>query len=203
MSYIGKLFLRGLAAVLPIGLTLYVLWWFGTTAESLSGNLFQRAFPEAKYVPGLGIAFGFALLLAIGFLMRAVVVRRLYALAEHILSHMPLVKSVYGPFKDLMNFFTEHSEREGHQQAVRVQLGDMDAHLLGFITSEAASDLTHSPDDTDRVAVYVPMSYGIGGYMLLVPKSAVTSLDLSVEEVLRLALTAGMSPSESHAEAST
>jgi len=194
MTYIGKLCLRGLATVLPIGLTLYVLWWLGTTAEELFGNLFRRAFPEARYVPGLGIAFGFALLLAIGFLMRAVLVRRLYDLPEQLLSKVPLVKSVYGPFKDLMNFFTEHSEREGLQHAVRVRLGDTDADMLGFLTSESAADLTRSADDTERVAVYVPMAYTIGGYMLIVPRSAVTTLDLSVEEVLRLALTAGMSP---------
>lgn len=196
MRFIGKLFLRGLAAVLPIGVTLYVLWWLGTTAERVFGAMFRRAFPEADYVPGLGIVFGFALVIAIGFLMQAVLVRRLYTLAEGLLSKVPLVKSVYGPFKDLMNFFTEHSEREGLQQAVRVDLGGSDTHLIGFLTSEAAADLTRHPDDVARVAVYVPMSYAIGGYMLLVPRTAVTALELSVEEVLRLALTAGMSPSE-------
>jgi uncharacterized membrane protein len=44
----------------------------------------------------------------------------------------------------------------------------------------------------DRIMVYLPMSYMIGGYAVLVPRSAVRPLDMNMEEAMRFALTAGV-----------
>ena len=60
--------------------------------------------------------------------------------------------------------------------------------LVGFITRENFSELPSM--ETDRVAVFLPMSYQIGGYTILVPKSAVKPIDLSVEEALQYSLIA-------------
>jgi uncharacterized membrane protein len=44
----------------------------------------------------------------------------------------------------------------------------------------------------DMLMVYFPMSYQIGGFTLTVPESAVTRLDISMEDAMRHVLTAGM-----------
>jgi uncharacterized membrane protein len=64
--------------------------------------------------------------------------------------------------------------------------------LLGFITRSDFSDLPPGVGKEGEVAVYLPMSYQVGGYTILVPRSRVTAVDMSREEALRFLLTAGI-----------
>jgi uncharacterized membrane protein len=78
-------------------------------------------------------------------------------------------------------------------RVVKIHLEQFDMWLIGFVTRE---DLTQLPDGLNNgteIAVYLPMSYQIGGYLVFVPKSKVQPLNLSVEDASRLVLTAGMS----------
>ena len=58
MRSLSAIFLKGLAAVLPVALTLYLLLWLGTTAESILGQWLRLAIPEHRYWPGLGFVVG-------------------------------------------------------------------------------------------------------------------------------------------------
>jgi uncharacterized membrane protein len=111
---------------------------------------------------------------------------------------IPLVKLIYGSVRDLMNFFSG-SEKKGFSQVVVVRLGDADARVLGFVTREDLSGLPPGINDGDRVAVYLPMSYQVGGYTLLVPRSAILPVDMSMQEGMRFVITGGMTPSGSQA----
>jgi uncharacterized membrane protein len=184
---------RGLVAILPIALTLYVLWWLATTAEASLGALARRVLGETLYVPGTGVVLGFALVFAAGVVMQSFAVRRLYAFGTGLLEKLPLVKTIYGPLKDLMRLLATSAKDRRPHSAVRVSLPGIDASLIGFQTRDDAHELTGDERDEGRVAVYLPMSYQIGGYMLLIPKSWVTPMDWSAEDVLRVTLTAGMS----------
>ena len=68
MNALGKLFLKGLAVVIPLALTLAILWWLATGAERLLGDLLLRFLPEGWYVPGMGLAAGLVLTVLIGLL---------------------------------------------------------------------------------------------------------------------------------------
>jgi uncharacterized membrane protein len=184
---------RGLVAILPIALTLYVLWWLATTAEASLGALARRVLGEGLYVPGTGVVLGFALVFAAGVVMQSFAVRRLYAFGTSLLEKLPLVKTIYGPLKDLMRLLATSAKDRRPHSAVRVSVPGFDASLIGFQTRDDAHELTGDERDEGRVAVYLPMSYQIGGYMLLIPKSWVTPMDWSAEDVLRVTLTAGMS----------
>ena len=63
--------------------------------------------------------------------------------------------------------------------------------LIGFVTDESPSGLAE-PGDEPRVAVYLPLSYQIGGFTMLLPRSRLTARDIGVEEAMRLVLTAGI-----------
>jgi uncharacterized membrane protein len=190
---LGRVFVRGLVAILPIALTLYVLWWLATTAEASLGALARRVLGEGLYVPGTGVVLGFALVFAAGVVMQSFAVRRLYAFGTSLLEKLPLVKTIYGPLKDLMRLLATSAKDRRPHSAVRVSVPGFDASLIGFQTRDDAHELTGDERDEGRVAVYLPMSYQIGGYMLLIPKSWVTPMDWSAEDVLRVTLTAGMS----------
>ena len=66
-------------------------------------------------------------------------------------------------------------------------------HLIGFVTREDFRGTPFGLADADTVAVYLPMSYQIGGYTVLLPRRLIEPIDMSVEDALRFAVTAGMS----------
>jgi uncharacterized membrane protein len=195
MKTIAKLALSGLITVLPVTVTLYVIWWLASGAEALLGRLLRFVLPERLYVPGAGLVLGLLLLVGLGLLMRAVIARRIEGVLRALMDRIPLVKTVYGSVSDLLSMFTKR-EAGKIDQVVLVTVADPCIRVLGLVTRRAVPELDAGPDDDPFAVVYVPMSYGIGGYPLLVRKSALTPLRMSVEQALRFAITAG-APSKS------
>jgi uncharacterized membrane protein len=194
MKTFANIFFKGLVAILPLILTIWVIMWLGTTAESFFGGLLQTYLPEDYYWPGMGVVIGIALVFAIGLLMEIWLVRKLFQLAEKIIEKIPLVKTVYGGLRDLMDLITKTTQEKDLQRVVVVTLGE-DTRLIGFTTVEDTGELPEALSEEQRVAVYLPMSYQLGGYTVFVPKSKISQLDWSMEYAMRYALTAGVSSS--------
>ncbi len=190
---IARTFLSGLAVVLPIVITVAVLLWVVNTAESLLGAVVRAILPEGSYPRGLGLIAAIALIFAIGVLMEAVYFRRLMAWIEEGLNRIPLVKTVYSAVRDLMSLFSKAGTRK-FSKVVLVKFPGIEAQLIGFVTIEDFAGLPVAPG-AGQVAVYLPMSYTIGGYTVFLPRECLTPLDMSLEEAMRFAVTAGMSRS--------
>jgi len=191
MRKMTKAFLTGLAAILPIAITIYILYWLGTSAESALGGLL----PSKFYRPGMGLVVGVIAIFLIGLSLQAWVVRRLFAYGEKLLNRIPVVKTVYGAARDLIGFFSE-SKDKGLNQVVMVTLGDSNLRLIGFVTREDFSAYPRDMAKADTIAVYLPMSYQVGGFTALLPRSAVQPIEMSFQAAMRFALTAGMSSGE-------
>ncbi len=189
MKKIWNLLMKGLAAVLPIGVTIYVVWWLGTSAEELMRDAITLVLPERHYWPGMGLVAGFVLLLGAGLVVNAYVVRWMMRAWDEFLSRIPLVKTVYAALRDLVKFLPGDGKRRDLRRVVLATFGD--ARLIGFVTRESPPELGGASADT--VAVYFPMSYQIGGYTVYLPRSRLTQLDMGVEEAMRLVLTGGVS----------
>jgi uncharacterized membrane protein len=184
-----RIFLRGLTVVLPLALTAYALWWLVFTIERFFHWLWNVLLPDAWYFTGLGIVLGVLAIYAVGVLAGAWLGRLLLELVEGVLGRIPLVKTIYGSVRDLMSFFAGKKKGMGRVVIAEVAPG---IRLLGFVTQEDAQQLTGLPADEGKTAVYLPMSYQIGGYMVLLPRDRLTQLDMKVEDALRLAITAGI-----------
>jgi uncharacterized membrane protein len=186
-----RLFLTGLAAVLPVTITLYVLYWLGSTAEAFLGGGLKMLIPDSLYWPGMGFVAGLVLVFVIGVLMKAWLFRKVFHWGERLVERIPLVKALYGAVRDLMGFFSG-SDKNTMRKAVMVTVGATPLRLIGFITREDFGDLPAGIGGDDTVAVYLPMSYQIGGFTTMVPRSAVHPVDMSIEQAMRFAVTAGM-----------
>jgi uncharacterized membrane protein len=191
---IARTFLSGLAVVLPIVITVAVLLWLVSAAEQTLGMVMQWVLPDGHTLPrGAGVAAAIGLILFIGVLMEAYYFRRLMNWLEALLNHIPLVKTVYGAVRDLMSLFSKAGTRK-FSKVVMVRFPGLEARLVGFVTIEDFAGLAISPEQ-DEVAVYLPMSYTIGGYTVFLPRSCLTPLDMSLEDAMRFVVTAGMSRS--------
>jgi uncharacterized membrane protein len=190
MSKLRKTFLKGLAAVLPLALTIYLVYWLGTTAESFLGRGLQLLLPDHWYRPGMGIVVGFVVVLFAGTLVNAYVVRRAMRFGETMLARIPLVKTIFGALKDFTRFLPSGSDRKDLQRVVLWQFGA--GRVMGFVTSETVDPQLAGSNAENMVAVYFPMSYQIGGYTIFLPRNELQHCDLTVEEGLRLVLIGGI-----------
>jgi len=188
MNALGKLFLKGLAVVIPVALTLAILWWMATGAERIMGAVIKYALPEGWYVPGMGLVSGLVLIALIGLLSHVLVFQKLFNLGEAIFHRLPLVKTIYTAIKDFIGYLSlEKGDEMG--KVVLVQLPGQTFQLVGFVTREQFDDLPLKLKSEDAVAVYMPMSYQIGGYTLFLPRECLTPLDISFEQAMRLVVT--------------
>lgn len=191
MKSLSKTFLTGLVTMLPVLLTGYLLYWLAVSAESWLGNLIRLVLPADWYWPGMGLVAGLGVVFAVGLLMHAYVVRRLFAMGEEMLYRVPLIKSVYRAIRDFFDFFSPQKQKE-FDQVVAVSFGDTGMEVVGFVTEARSDHLPAELRGEDNILVYLPLSYMIGGYAVVLPRSAVRPLAMSMEEAMRFALTAGV-----------
>jgi uncharacterized membrane protein len=193
MKKISKTFLTGLFTILPLLATSYVLYWLATTAESILGRAIRIVLPEQYYWPGMGVAAGLLIVLCIGILMNAWIVQKMIEWGEALLYRIPLIKSVYGSFRDFFQFVSGAGKKAGEsRQVVMVKIGDTGIEMMGLVTRHDFSDLPGDLGTEGMIAVYIPVSYQIGGYTVMVPKTSVRPVEISMDQALRFALTAGM-----------
>ena len=188
MNTLGKLFLKGLAVLIPAALTLAIIWWLASGAERLLGRLLAGFLPDGWYVPGMGLLAAVAITILIGLLTHVIVFQRLLAMGDAILNRLPLVKSLYSAIKDFMGYFSPDS-KAAMSKVVLVRRPGQEFELLGFVTREDFSSLPVKVTVDDPVAVYLPFSYQIGGYTLFLPRACLTPVDMSFEEAMKLVLT--------------
>lgn len=185
---IGKTLLTGFITLLPIVLTVYLLYWLAVSSEQVMGSALRWALPDTTYFPGLGMLAGLLVVFIVGLLMKAYVVRQIFAFGEQVLYQLPLIKSIYRGIRDFFDFFSP--KKEGLGQVVAVTYNDIE--MIGFITQEDQQRLPESFREQDKVLVYVPMSYMIGGFTIFIPSEHVRPVNMSMEEAMRFALTAGI-----------
>lgn len=203
-------FLQGIALLAPLFITLALLIWLGQTIEVFVGALLHHLIPDAWYIPGMGLIVGLLVTLAAGLLANLFLVRWLLEIAEQVLDRIPLVKSLFQGLKDVARFFARTGDQDlGRPVVVTLPVGDSSVQLVGFMMQEhaelpladsgqavdpdAGAEPAQSAEATppEVVAVYLPMSYQVGGYTLYLERSRVRPLAVGAEQALRSVITGG------------
>jgi uncharacterized membrane protein len=191
VNTLGKLFLKGLVVVIPIALTIAILWWLAKGSEQILGRVLVLVLPEGWYIPGMGVVSAVAMTVLIGLLTHIILFQRLFEFGEAILNRLPLVKTIYSAIKDFIGYLSPDNAN-AMSKVVLVRLPGQEFEQLGFVMREDFSSLTFQPGLPDPVAVYLPMSYQIGGYTLFLPRTCLTPVDMPFEEAMKLVLTGGI-----------
>ncbi|MBW8314197.1 MAG: DUF502 domain-containing protein [Hydrogenophaga sp.] len=191
MKRLSQYFFRGLITFLPLAITVYLLVLFVTWTERTAIWLL-RPFIGDFYLPGLGIALGAAVILALGFFMSLSATGKLLSYIELPFTNLPVVKSIYSSLKNFADYFAPHEQDA--QQVVLLKMPGHELSIVGLVTRQSMKGLPKGIGELeDQVAVYLPMGYMIGGYTVFVPRSWTVPVDMSVEEAMRMALIAFMS----------
>jgi uncharacterized membrane protein len=178
--------MRGLVTVLPLALTVYVVVWLVHSVESglRSSLIGLRIINAENYWPGLGLVAGFVLALSIGLILNAYAGRIFLDYWDGFISRIPVIKTLYGGFRDVVSFLPAGGQKSDLQRVVLARFGN--ARAIGFVTREEVPAILNSHGGKDWVAVFFPYSFGVGGYTLYLPHDSVEHLDIPVQEALRL-----------------
>jgi uncharacterized membrane protein len=196
MESYSKTMLKGLIVILPLLITAYVIYWIASTMELLVGGLLKFLFLGSIYLPGMGVFAGFVLLFLAGLLMeRSGITQKVYGFVDGQLERIPLVKSLYGGLKDMLQFFSSDEGGKKVQKVVLVTFGEH-FQAIGFVTGKTLAHIINDPAGEQAVAVYLPMSFQLGGFTVYVPRSVVRPLDMSVEDAMVAVVTGGVGKTE-------
>ena len=179
-------FIAGIFVTLPIFVTCWILWIFWSKIDDFFAPMYFQLF--GRVVPGLGFLTAVAIILAMGTIARNVVGRRVLGWGDAVLLRVPIFRMLYPSIKMLIDAFSP--ERRGSFKAVvLVQHPREGAWAFGFVTSEVNLELENGKGE--MVTVFVPTNNLYLGDIVMVPRLDVIFTGLSVEEGLRVILSAG------------
>jgi len=192
MKRITLYFFRGLLTVLPLGLTIYIIYFLVTASEKYVSTLIQPLL-GTLYFPGIGLLITIVCIIALGILISQPFLYKIFGLLELPFTNIPVVKSVYNSIKSFAEYFSENHAQKNNQVVI-VTIPESKIQLVGLVTRESLEELPSF--ESDMVAVYVPMSYMVGGYTIFIPKSLIRPINMSVEEAMKNSLLAWLTKTD-------
>jgi uncharacterized membrane protein len=206
-SILGALrasFLTGLVVVLPVGLTIYVVWgvvgWIDGWILPLIPSayqpeaLMQRFFgPEVNFpVRGLGVLVFLVFSALVGSVARGLIGRSLVRKAEEIVDRVPLVRSVYSGVKQITETFFAKSEKN-FERTCLVEFPREGCWAVGMVATKPKGEIADKlPNGEGMVAVFIGLTPLTSGILIFVPERDVIILDLKADEAVKLIVSAGL-----------
>ena len=194
----AKYFASGLLFLIPVGATVWIVYWLFTTVDSEVMKIFPAADAGTGepgwWVTGVGVLISVAVITVVGVLTSLFITRPILQLVEKILGRLPLIKLLYSSIKDLIGAFV--GEEKKFDKPVMVNLiPNGNAKALGFVTRQSLECLGLK----DEMAVYLPQSYNFAGSVLIVHRDQVTPIEADSSEVMAFIVSGGVSGVGAHA----
>ena len=193
--------IAGLLVWVPLGITLWVINFLVTTLDQTLLLVPERLRPEALvgfHIPGLGVVVSFLILFITGVFAANFFGQRLIQMWERLLGRIPFVKSIYSSVKQVSDTVLS-DQGTAFRKALLVEFPRPGCWTIAFLTGAPADAVVdHLPGE--HISVYVPTTPNpTGGYFVMVPKSAVRELDMSVDDALKYIISMGVvSPRRRH-----
>jgi uncharacterized membrane protein len=189
-----RYFIAGLLVWIPLGITLWILNLILVTADQTLSLLPPDLRPEVLLglsLPGAGLVVTLLVILITGVLAANYVGRKLLAVGEQLLVKIPVVKSIYGGVKQVSDTLFS-SEGQAFRQAVLVEYPRRGSWTVGFQTGVPTGEVA-AAIGSDHISVYVPTTPNpTSGFFLIVPKSEVKPLEMSVDNALKYIISMGV-----------
>jgi uncharacterized membrane protein len=197
-------FLTGLVVVLPVGLTIYVVWGVIGYIDGWILPLIPYRFqpevlihqwfgPEVSFpVRGVGVLVFLVFTALVGALARGLIGRSLVRRAEAVVDRVPLVRSVYSGLKQITETFFAKSEKS-FEHTCLVEFPREGYWAVGMVATTPKGEIAAKlPGDEPRVAVFLGLTPMTSGILLFVPTREVILLDMKTDEAVKLIVSAGL-----------
>jgi uncharacterized membrane protein len=197
--------IAGLLVWVPLGITIWVLHFLVTTLDQTLLLVPESARPEALFgfhIPGLGAVLALLILLLTGAIAANFFGARLILISESLLGRIPVVKTIYSSVKQVSDTLLSDSGN-AFRKALLVEYPYQGSWTIAFQTgSPALAAQTHMVGE--HISVYVPTTPNpTSGFFLMLPRSRVHDLDMTVDEALKYIISMGVVAPKPHAPPAT
>ena len=185
-------FFTGLLVTAPVLLTVYITWWAIQLIDGQVAGLLP-GFDQLRFanVPGVGLVIGVLLITLIGAIAAGFLGRWIIRLGESILNRMPVVRTIYGASKQILETVIS-TQSDAFREVVLVEYPRRDLWVIGFVTGGTKGEVARRVD-IDMVNVFVPTTPNpTSGFLLFCPRDEVIFMEMSVEDAVKLVVSGGI-----------
>lgn len=188
-------FLTGLVVVAPIGLTLYLTWTIITFVDSKVVPLIPGPYNPRNFIggdiPGLGVVVFLVFTALIGYMAKKVFGKQIILWGEGLVERTPVIRSIYNALKQIVETMFNQSGTS-YSQAVLVEYPRSGMWTLAFVAAATMGEIDEVAGP-GLVTVFVPTAPNpTSGYLLFVPRTDLRPLEMSVEDALKMVVSAGL-----------
>lgn len=190
-----KYLITGVLVWLPIAVTLWVITYIVSASDQLI-NLLPAHWQPKHFlgfnIPGLGVIVTMLALFITGLFGANVIGKQMIAAWDHLLGRIPVVKSIYSSVKKVSESLLSDNSRS-FKTPVLVSFPQPDIWTIAFVSGSIPESVARHLEGEEYVSVYVPTTPNpTGGYYIMVKKSDIRELDMSVDDALKYVISLGM-----------
>ncbi|MBL24284.1 MAG: hypothetical protein CMM48_10360 [Rhodospirillaceae bacterium] len=201
MRRIRGYFFAGVLVTMPLAITFAVARWFILFVDSKIVPMIPAAWNPDTYLkehvgfeiglPGLGVVVLLIAITLIGALTAGFIGRFVIKTGENLLARMPVIRSVYGSVKQILETVLQQ-QSQAFRQAVLVEYPRRGIWAVGFITGETEGEVQNLTNE-EVTNVFLPTTPNpTSGFLLFVPREDLVVLDMTVEEAVKMVISGGI-----------
>jgi uncharacterized membrane protein len=190
-------FLTGLVVILPVALTIWLIWTMIGWVDGLVLPLIPYDLTAARFIGidlrGVGLAVFLVFTILVGWIAKGLIGRTLIRFGENLVGRMPVVRSIYSGVKQISETIFAQTERS-FETACLIQYPRKGIWAIGFISTLAKGEIANKAETGGAlVSVFLPTTPNpTSGFLLFLPKEDVIELDMTVEDAAKLVISAGL-----------
>ncbi|MBP7089037.1 MAG: DUF502 domain-containing protein [Candidatus Omnitrophica bacterium] len=189
---IKRIFITGLAALIPLVITVYVIYGLFRFADGILGRIINKFLQQylGYQIPGLGIAIALLIVFLLGSLIHLSRMK-LFRWLEKIFFRIPLVNKIYFPIKRIVDFLF-FPPQKNFRSAVLIEYPRQGLYSLGFITNES-SKIFEDKLKKKLYNIYIPSTPSpLSGFVVIVEEKDIIFLNIGVDEAIKLVVSGGL-----------
>ena len=192
--------LTGIVVTAPITITIYLTYVFLSFVDTnvskmipdqIGGRYYGDPFYGIPSIPGLGLIAALVFFVVIGWFATNFMGRFIIRIYEYILDRMPIIRNIYGAIKQIFETIAA-SKSSAFREAVMLEYPRKGVYSIGFVTGSTEGEV-QAATKSETINVFVPTTPNpTSGYLLFVPKKELIYLQMTVEEAVKLVVSAGI-----------
>ncbi|MCB0272464.1 MAG: DUF502 domain-containing protein [Bdellovibrionales bacterium] len=181
LTSVFRYFVAGIFAVFPIVVSVYIIYILVHWIE----KLFYKILPDASLPPGIGFVVIIGLLVLIGFIASISLFKKIWTWSEDLVSSIPILSTIYKSLKGIADYLNPQNKMMDGKSVI-VTIPELDCKMLGFLTNDQVANIDdHFKEKDNVVAVYLPMSYQVGGFTIFVEEKYIEKIDMKVDKLMQ------------------
>ncbi|MDA0764184.1 MAG: DUF502 domain-containing protein [Proteobacteria bacterium] len=190
-----RYFLAGILVTSPILITVYVTWLIVTFVDTQVAGMLPESLDFTKklphQIPGLGLIISIIAITFIGAITPGFIGRTLLKSGERVLNKMPVVRSIYGAIKQIMETVMS-TNSDSFREVVLVEYPRKGIWVIGFVTGETKGEVQSLTKDK-VINIFVPTTPNpTSGFLLFIPQKDLVYMDMKVEDAVKMVISGGI-----------